>query len=127
MSSLAEADDLKGIINIADFNSKELGTDKEAVDKISGLVEIFQKPELDFTNNRTFSDGMLGDVYEFLIRNFAQDSGKSKDQFYTPDEVFCIIATVIGIDKAADPSVTVYDIKAPRLIQFNYSSADFVA
>ena len=62
IGKLAEANDLKGIIDIADFNSEELGTDKEAVDKLSGLVEIFQKPELDFTNNRAGGDDILGDV-----------------------------------------------------------------
>ena len=48
--------------------TEELGTDKEAVDKLSGLVEIFQKPELDFTNNRAGGDDILGDAYEFLMR-----------------------------------------------------------
>lgn len=109
VGKLAEANDLKGIIDIADFNSEELGTDKEAVDKLSGLVEIFQKPELNFANNRAGGDDILGDAYEFLMRKFAQDSGKSKGQFYTPGEVSRIMAKVIGIDKATDPSMTVYD------------------
>ena len=82
---------------------------RKAVDKLSGLVEIFQKPELDFTNNRAGGDDILGDAYEFLMRKFAQDSGKSKGQFYTPGEVSRIMAKVIGIDKATDPSMTVYD------------------
>lgn len=109
ISKLAEANELKGVIDIADFNSEELGTDKEAVDKLSGLVEIFQKPELDFTKNRAGGDDILGDAYEFLMRKFAQDSGKSKGQFYTPGEVSRIMAQVIGLDKATDPSMTVYD------------------
>ena len=106
---LAEINELKGVIDIVDFNSDELGTDKEAVDKLSGLVEIFQKPELDFTKNRAGGDDILGDAYEFLMRKFAQDSGKSKGQFYTPGEVSRIMAKVIGLDKATDPSMTVYD------------------
>lgn len=105
----AEVNELKGIIDIADFNSEELGSDKEAVDKFSGLVEIFQKPELDFTNNRAGGDDILGDAYEFLMRKFAQDSGKSKGQFYTPGEVSRIMAKVIGIRNEADSSMTVYD------------------
>ena len=109
ISRLAEVNELKGIIDIADFNSEELGSDKEAVDKLSGLVEIFQKPELDFTNNRAGGDDILGDAYEFLMRKFAQDSGKSKGQFYTPGEVSRIMAKVIGISNAADSSMTVYD------------------
>lgn len=109
ISKLAEENELKGIIDIADFNSEELGSDKEAVDKLSGLVEIFQKPELNFTNNRAGGDDILGDAYEFLMRKFAQDSGKSKGQFYTPGEVSRIMAKVIGISNAADSSMTVYD------------------
>ena len=109
ISKLAEENELKGIIDIADFNSEELGSDKEAVDKLSGLVEIFQKPELDFTNNRAGGDDILGDAYEFLMRKFAQDSGKSKGQFYTPGEVSRIMAKVIGISNATDSSMTVYD------------------
>ena len=109
ISKLAEVNDLKGVVDIADFNSEELGTDKVAVDKLSGLVEIFQKPELDFTKNRAGGDDILGDAYEFLMRKFAQDSGKSKGQFYTPGEVSRIMSKVIGLDKATDPSMTVYD------------------
>ena len=109
IGKLAEVNELKGIIDIADFNSEELGSDKEAVDKLSGLVEIFQKPELDFTNNRAGGDDILGDAYEFLMRKFAQDSGKSKGQFYTPGEVSRIMAKVIGISNATDSSMTVYD------------------
>ena len=109
IGKLAEVNELKGVIDIADFNSEELGTDKEAVDKLSGLVEIFQKPELDFTKNRAGGDDILGDAYEFLMRKFAQDSGKSKGQFYTPGEVSRIMAKVIGIDTAASSSMTVYD------------------
>jgi len=106
---LAEANDLKGIIDIADFNSEELGTDKEAVDKLSGLVEIFQKPELDFTFNRAGGDDILGDAYEYLMKNFAVESGKSKGQFYTPGEVSRIMAQIIGIDKAKGSDKTLYD------------------
>lgn len=109
IGALAEANELKGIIDIADFNSEELGTDKEAVDKLSGLIEIFQKPELDFTYNRAGGDDILGDAYEYLMQNFAKDSGKSKGQFYTPAEVSRIIAQIIGIDQATGTDKTLYD------------------
>ena len=109
IGALAEANELKGIIDIADFNSEELGTDKEAVDKLSGLIEIFQKPELDFTYNRAGGDDILGDAYEYLMQNFAKDSGKSKGQFYTPAEVSRIIAQIIEIDQATGTDKTLYD------------------
>ena len=94
---------------MADFNSEELGTDKVAVDKLTELISIFEKPELDFSNNRAGGDDILGDAYEFLMRKFAQDSGKSKGQFYTPGEVSRIMSKVIGINNATSASMTVYD------------------
>lgn len=109
IGELARVNQLKGIIDIADFNSEELGTDKEAVDKLSGLVEIFQKPELDFSYNRAGGDDILGDAYEYLMKNFAVESGKSKGQFYTPGEVSRIMAQIIGIDKATSSDKTLYD------------------
>ncbi|MFW8617735.1 N-6 DNA methylase [Enterococcus innesii] len=62
---------------------------------------------------------MLGDTYEYLMRKFAQDSGRSKGQFYTPGEVSRVMARVIGLDKATSSSMTVYDIITLKLIQIN--------
>ncbi len=62
------------------------------VDRLSNLVGIFQKPELDFSQNRADNDDILGDAYEYLMRHFATESGKSKGQFYTPAEVSRVIA-----------------------------------
>ena len=109
IGKLAEANDLKGIIDIADFNSEELGTDKEAVDKLSGLVEIFQKPELDFTNNRAGGDDIFGRRLRIFDAEICPGFRQEQGQFYTPGEVSRIMAKVIGIDKATDPSMTVYD------------------
>ena len=94
-----------------DFNDpNKLGEGSAMVERLSNLVSIFQKPELDFSQNRAEHDDILGDAYEYLMRHFAQDSGKSKGQFYTPSEVSRIIAKVIGISpdntKAA---TTAYD------------------
>ena len=74
-----------------------------------GRVAIFQRPEFDFKNNKAAGDDILGDAYEYLMRNFATESGKSKGQFYTPAEVSRILAKIIGIDKATDPDTSVYD------------------
>ena len=83
---LAEANDLKGVIDQADFNEEsKLGTGKEMQDRLSKLVAIFDG--LDFRANRTEGDDLLGDAYEYLMRHFATESGKSKGQFYTPAEV----------------------------------------
>ena len=81
-----------------DFNDpNKLGEGKEMVDKLTNLVAIFEKPELDFSKNRAENDDILGDAYEYLMRHFASQSGKSKGQFYTPSEVSRIMAKVIGI------------------------------
>lgn len=78
-------------------------------DRLSNLVAIFQTPALNFSKNRADGDDILGDAYEYLMRNFATQSGKSKGQFYTPAEVSRIIAKVIGINSAKSQEQTIYD------------------
>ena len=108
IGKLAEANDLKGIIDVADFNDEDkLGKGKEMQDRLSKLVSIFN--DLDFSSNRAEGDDLLGDAYEYLMRHFATESGKSKGQFYTPAEVSRIMAKVIGIDKETSQYQTVYD------------------
>lgn len=110
IARLAEANDLKGVIDVADFNDPEkLGSGKEMIDKLSKLVAIFNKPELDFRKNRAEGDDLLGDAYEYLMRHFATDSGKSKGQFYTPAEVSRIMAKAIGIGEARSAAQSIYD------------------
>ena len=94
-----------------DFNDpNKLGDGAARVEKLSNLIAIFQKPELDFSKNRAEHDDILGDAYEYLMRHFATESGKSKGQFYTPAEVSRIMAKVIGISPAnSRASTTAYD------------------
>ncbi len=94
-----------------DFNDpNKLGEGKAMVDRLTNLISIFQKPELDFSKNRADHDDILGDAYEYLMRHFATESGKSKGQFYTPSEVSRVIAKVIGISpENAVASTTAYD------------------
>ncbi len=94
-----------------DFNDpNKLGEGSAMVERLTNLVGIFQKPELDFSGNRAENDDILGDAYEYLMRHFATESGKSKGQFYTPSEVSRIIAKVIGIaPNNAKASTTAYD------------------
>lgn len=89
---------LQGSLPDVSFNNRdELGTGKELVDKVSGLIGVFQNPAIDFKNNRASGDDIIGDAYEYFMMKFAQESGKSKGQFYTPSEVSRIIARLIGI------------------------------
>src|SRR5437667_8933843 len=107
---LAEANDLKGVIDVADFNDDDkLGKGKEMVDRLSNLVAIFDSPNLDFSANRVEGDDLLGDAYEYLMRHFATESGKSKGQFYTPAEVSRVMAKVVGVGSAKNNSQTIHD------------------
>lgn len=94
-----------------DFNDpNKLGQGKEMVDRLTSLIAIFQKTELDFSQNRAEHDDILGDAYEYLMRHFATESGKSKGQFYTPSEVSRIMAKVIGIaPENTKAATTAYD------------------
>lgn len=101
---------LKGIVDNAHFNdSEKIGKGQEMVDKLSGLINVFNKPELDFSNNRAGDDDIIGDAYEYLMKNFASESGKSKGQFYTPAEVSRILAKIIGLSQCSDTMATVCD------------------
>ena len=107
IAPLAKANDLA---DMPDFNdATKLGAGKEMVDKLTDLIAIFQNPALDFSKNRAEGDDILGDAYEYLMRHFATESGKSKGQFYTPAEVSRVIAQVVGIGRAAATGATVYD------------------
>lgn len=108
IARLAEANDLTNVIDQADFDDDDkLGRGKEKVDRLSKLVAIFNG--LDFRANRADGDDLLGDAYEYLMRNFATESGKSKGQFYTPAEVSRIMAKVVGIGPETSQDQTIYD------------------
>ncbi len=109
IGALAAKNDLKGVINVADFNDEDkLGKGKEMVDRcLSNLVAIFDG--MDLSANRVEGDDLLGDAYEYLMRHFATESGKSKGQFYTPAEVSRILAKLIGITAQTLQDRTVYD------------------
>ncbi len=108
ISAFARENDLNGVIDLADFdNSDKLGSGKEKQDKLSKLVAIFN--DLDLSANRAEGDDLLGDAYEYLMRHFATESGKSKGQFYTPAEVSRIMAQVIEIGPDTAQDETIYD------------------
>jgi type I restriction enzyme M protein len=111
IAPLVDANSRLAKSDFPDFNDPvKLGEGQEMVDRLTNLVSIFQKPELDFSKNKADGDDLLGDAYEYLMRHFASESGKSKGQFYTPSEVSRIIAQVIGISPDnAVANTTAYD------------------
>jgi type I restriction enzyme M protein len=105
---LAEANSLQGVINNADFDDPtKLGSGKDLQDRVSNLIGIFQ--DIDFTGSRAEGDDLLGDAYEYLMRHFATQSGKSKGQFYTPAEVSRVMSQLLQIPAGTPKSTTVYD------------------
>lgn len=100
-----------GLTEVPDFNNdKKLGEGKAMVQRLTNLIAIFENPALDFRKNRADHDDILGDAYEYLMRHFATQSGKSKGQFYTPAEVSRLLAALLGIESAdTTAGTTVYD------------------
>jgi len=115
LERIAEANPmLNGVVNNkdADFaDTDKLGTSADLVENVSGLIAVFENPDLDFRNNRAAGDDLIGDAYEFLMRHFAAESGGGKGQFYTPGEVSILMAFLIAID--LDRSETVRSIYDP--------------
>ena len=93
ISPIAQANQLSEMPDFA--NPEKLGSGKDMVDRLSNLIAIFENPALDFSKNRAEGDDILGDAYEYLMRHFATESGKSKGQFYTPAEVSRIMGSGI--------------------------------
>ena len=110
IGKLADVNNLHGIIDNANFNNEEkFGKGQEMVDKLSKLLCIFRDQMPDFRKNHADGDDIIGDAYEYLMRNFATESGKSKGEFYTPAEVSRVAAKVIGIEDAKGSDNTLYD------------------
>ena len=99
-----------GSIQLPNFNdSNKFGEGKQMVNTLSKLIAVFEKDELDFSKNRSADDDLLGDAYEYLMKNFAVESGKSKGQFYTPAEVSRVIAKVLNLKEFSRKNTTIYD------------------
>ena len=112
LSKIAEANEqLADTITNADFSDvNKLGKGKDLVETVSRLIGVFQDKDLDLSNNRAADDDLIGDAYEYLMKNFATQSGKSKGQFYTPGEVSRVMARVVNIAKDDRPMISAYDM-----------------
>lgn len=108
LNPIGEANKMGDFPDFADVT--KLGDGADQVTKLTNLIAIFENPALDFSKNKADGDDILGDAYEFLMRHFATESGKSKGQFYTPSEVSRIMAKIIGINsKNSSAATTAYD------------------
>lgn len=104
LGPLAQANKLSDMPDFDD--ATKLGSGKEKVDRLTNLIAIFENPSLDFSKNQADGDDILGDAYEYLMRHFATESGKSKGQFYTPSEVSQIMAQILAIRFAKTTNAT---------------------
>ncbi|GAA7257161.1 type I restriction-modification system subunit M [Helicobacter pylori] len=108
IAKIAERNDLKGVIDSVDFNDNtKLGEGKAMTDTLSNLVKIFA--DLSLGAHGALDDDLLGDAYEYLMRHFASESGKSKGQFYTPSEVSLLLSLLLGIDENTKQDKSIYD------------------
>jgi type I restriction enzyme M protein len=89
------------------FNSNKLGEDKQKDEILCHLLEVFAKPELNLRPSRVGNLDVIGNAYEFLIRNFASSSGKKAGEFYTPPEISELMAELVdpsANDQICDPT-----------------------
>lgn len=99
-----------GDLALPNFNDPtKLGSGRTMVDTLSRLIGVFENDALDFSHNRAADDDLLGDAYEFLMKNFAAESGKSKGQFYTPAEVSRVMAKLLRINELDRAEQSIYD------------------
>jgi type I restriction enzyme M protein len=108
---IAPLKDANKLAEMADFdNADKLGDGKEKVDRLTNLIAIFENPALDFSKNRAEGDDILGDAYEYLIRHFANESGKNKGYFYIPSEISLVISYLLKIkDAQTTNATTIFD------------------
>lgn len=99
-----------GDLALPNFNDPtKLGSGRTMIDTLSRLIGVFENDALDFSHNRAADDDLLGDAYEYLMKNFAAESGKSKGQFYTPAEVSRVMAQVLRIEELDRAEQSIYD------------------
>lgn len=111
IEKISDANGLQDIINLSDhdFCDKKLGNAEDSSKLIAELISAFQDDGLDFSHNRAADDDLIGDAYEYLMRNFASLAGKDKGQFFTPTEISRLMALLIGIDQDDRSMVSAYD------------------
>jgi type I restriction enzyme M protein len=93
---------LQGIIDRVDFNATTHGQRDLDDDRLSNLIEAISTKRLGLEDVEA---DIIGKSYEYLIRKFAEGSGQSAGEFYTPPEVGTIMSRVL----APEPGMTVYD------------------
>ena len=98
---------LRDVFQDISFNSNKLGEDKQKNDILRHLIEDFAKETLNLRPSRIGTLDIIGNAYEYLIKNFASTSGKKAGEFYTPPEVSELISRLVEPkegDEICDPT-----------------------
>jgi len=93
---------LSGVVDIVDFNATNAGQRVITDDKLKALADVLGKHRLGLAD---VEPDILGRAYEYLLRKFAEGSGSSAGEFYTPREVAVLMAHLLD----PKPGETVYD------------------
>lgn len=93
---------LQGVIDIKDFNETSAGQRIISDEALARLIEILNKHRLGLGD---VEPDILGRAYEYLLRKFAEGSGQSAGEFYTPREVGILMARLLDAEEGDD----VYD------------------
>jgi type I restriction enzyme M protein len=94
MRKVAELNpDLKGVLDVKDFNERQSGQRTLDDDRLAELIEVISRHRLGLRNTEP---DILGRAYEYLLRKFAEGQGQSAGEFYTPKEVGWLMAELIN-------------------------------
>jgi len=97
----------KSVFQDISFNTDKLGEEKQKNTILRHLIEDFAKPELNLKPSRVGTLDVIGNAYEYLIKNFAASGGQKAGEFYTPPEVSDLIAELLDPrpgDSICDPA-----------------------
>lgn len=98
---------LRDVFQDISFNSNKLGEEAQKNELLKHLLEDFSKDTLNLTSGRIGKLDVIGNAYEFLIKQFAADSGRKAGEFYTPPEVSELMAEIVAPkegDEICDPT-----------------------
>ncbi len=93
---------LRDVFQDISFNSNKLGEEVQKNDLLRHLLEDFSRPELNMRPSRVGTLDVIGNAYEFLIKNFASDAGRKAGEFYTPPEVSTLMAEIMDLNEGEE-------------------------
>ena len=120
----------KSVFQDISFNTDKLGEEKQKNTILKDLLEVFAVPELNLKPSRVGSLDVIGNGYEFLIKNFAASGGQKAGEFYTPPEVSDLIAELLDPQKGdsiCDPACGSGSLlmKCGRKVVSNHDSKEY--